>query len=647
MAKKKSSAQKKKTVRKTAKKRTTRSKKKKKTSLFAFLFKWAFVLGLWATIILTIIVAWYASELPEITKKIDFARKTAVIIKASDDSTIARYGDLTGQNVDVKDLPANLMNAVLAIEDRRFYNHPGIDFIGFTRAMAVNIVRMRLVQGGSTITQQLAKNLFLSQERTIKRKIQEAILALWLENKLTKDEILSAYLNRVYLGSGAYGVSAASQLYFGKPAEQMGLRESAMIAGLLKAPSRYSPFNNPDLSAQRTDVVLKAMADAGYIEDFERELGKVLPAARARPPSDNIARYFGDWVLDGLDELVGTPSEDLVVETTFDPAIQTTAEAALTKTIMTYGEERKISQGAIIVMRPDGAILAMVGGRNYQQSQFNRATQAKRQPGSAFKPVVYLSAIEHGWDADDKILDEPFSDGVSYQPENFAQKYQGEVTLEEALAKSLNTAAVRLLQAIGLRKVIDTARRLGIRSKLEPDSSLALGTSEVSLLEMSLAYATIANGGYSVFPYAIKRISSLEDGTLYYERPDYRSPSRAFERSDINELRRMLETVITEGTGRAANPGFQSGGKTGTSQNSRDAWFIGYTDELVAGVWLGNDDNSPMDKVTGGSFPARIWKDVIIGSKGAYDPPHFSKSSGFQGLLGRITGSSGTSGYNE
>lgn len=628
-------------------KKKRKNRKKKQTSLFGFLFKWAFVMGLWAFIILSLMIAWYAAELPKLTQNLDFNRKSTVIIKAQDGSTISRYGDITGESVDVNDLPGSLIDAVLAIEDRRFYSHPGMDFIGLARAMAVNITKGRFVQGGSTITQQLAKNLFLSHERTIKRKIQEAILAFWLESKLTKDEILSAYLNRVYLGSGAYGVSAASHLYFNKPAEELSLRESAMIAGLLKAPSRYSPFNNPKLSSKRTNIVLAAMKNAGYIQEFEQELGKALPAARKSPKTTNTARYFGDWVLDGLDSLIGTPSDDLAIETTYDPDIQKLAEKSLANVLENHGKERKITQGAIIVMRPDGAVLAMIGGESYTRSQFNRVTQAKRQPGSAFKPVIYLSAIEHGWRAHDTILDEEFDESLSYRPKNFSDKYHGEVTLEKALALSLNTAAVRLVQTIGLAKTIKTARKLGIKSKLEPDSSLALGSSSVSLMEMSTAYATIANGGHGIFPYTIKRISRVQDGTLYYERPEYRSPHLLFESSDIREIKNMLQTVMTEGTGRRANPGFRSGGKTGTSQNSRDAWFIGFTDEMVVGVWLGNDDNSPMDRVTGGSFPAQIWKEIIIKSKGAYKPPRFPSSSGFQGLLGRITGSEKSFEFNE
>ena len=593
--------------------------KKQKSSFGRFVFKWLFVLGLWTGIAVTGLVAWYGQELPEIAKTISFERKNAIIVKANDGSVLARYGEIQGMSVTTDELPSHLIHAVLAIEDRRFYDHFGIDLIGIARAMTVNARKKRFAQGGSTITQQLAKNLFLSRERTIKRKIQEALLALWLEHQLTKNEILSAYLNRVYFGAGTYGIDAATKVYFDKSVPELTLQESAILAGLLKAPSRFSPLHNPTLARQRARVVIKAMIDAGYITERESEerLKGQLPRPMAKPgtPRDN-ERYFTDWIVDGLDDLIGTPTEDIIVETTLNPKIQKHTQEALVNTLQEHSEERLISQGAVIVMRPDGQIVSMLGGRDYSQSQFNRAVQAKRQPGSSFKPIVYLSALENGWEPDTLIMDEPIEQG-RYRPKNFGNEYYGEVMLSDALMLSLNTVAFHLMKEMHPDTVIDMAKRLGIHSKLERDLSLALGSSSVSPLELTTAYATLSNGGLAVFPYAITRITSAE-GELYYQRPRYQKTRRVVDAEKVFKLTQMMKRVLTDGTGRAAHPGFPAAGKTGTSQDSRDAWFAGFSDELVAVVWLGNDDNSPMDKITGGSFPARIWGQIMANSQGRY-----------------------------
>ncbi len=620
--------------------RKTSTKKSKTFSFWRFMFKWLFVLSLWSGIFLTILFAWYATELPGITKNAAFERKPSIIIQASDGSRIVRYGEVKGNSVSVKELPPHLIYAVLATEDRRFYQHPGMDPLGLARAMWINIKTGQFRQGGSTITQQLAKNLFLTQDRTIKRKIQEAMLAFWLENQLSKDEILSAYLNRVYLGAGLYGVDAAAKRYFSKDVREINLREAATLAGLLKAPSRYSPLKNPSLSRKRTDVVLRAMVSSGYItqSDLTHAHKTTPPLPVKKHSGGNSSRYFSDWVMDGLKDIIGTPAQDIIVETTLDPTIQKTAQKALTRTLRERGEARGISQGAIIVMRPDGAILSMIGGQNYLASQFNRAVQSRRPPGSAFKPILFLNALEQGWSPRDKILDAPFEEDEPYRPKNFAEKYFGEVTLNEALTRSMNTAAVRLMQETGRKTVIDTAKRLGIFSPLEPDLSLALGSSGISLLEMSTAYSVMANGGMSVFPYAIKRITST-DGTLYYERPETISARRVIKSRPLKTLTGILQNVIEEGTGRRARlDNIRAAGKTGTSQGSRDAWFIGFTDELVTGVWLGNDDNTPMNGVTGGAEPAAIWKEIMQKSSGKYDKLKTSTSGSFSNLLGRLTG---------
>ncbi|MCB1784241.1 MAG: penicillin-binding protein [Alphaproteobacteria bacterium] len=629
-----------------APKRTKNTRRRKRRSILGFLFKWTFILGIWGMLGLAGILAWYAQDLPDITNTAAFERKSSIIVKAADGSTIARYGELKGKSVSVNDLPPYLVEAVIATEDRRFYSHPGVDILGIARAMATNLLKGRLVQGGSTITQQLAKNLFLTHDRKLKRKIQEAMLALWLERELTKDEILSAYLNRVYLGSGVYGVNAAAQLYFGKPASAVNLQESAVLAGLLKAPSTYSPLNNPDLAKKRADTVLAAMVDAGYItkEQAKTASAPMVPSPRTKPTGEKAIRYFADWVVDGLDDLVGTPDMDLIVQTTIDPGIQTKAEESLIRVLLENGADRDVSQGAVLVMRPDGAVLAMVGGRDYSASQFNRTTQARRAPGSSFKPIVYLTALLEGWQPNATILDAPITEG-DYRPKNFGNEYKGEVTLTEALTYSLNTVAVRLMKDVGPQSVITTARKLGIISPLQPDLSLALGSSGVSMLEMDTAYAVLANGGRRVYPFAITEIKNAE-GRLLYMRKAPTSYEQILPPRAVQTLSAMMQSVIDNGTGRGARLPFPASGKTGTSQDSRDAWFMGFTDRVVTGVWLGNDDNSPMKKVTGGSLPAIIWRDVMTYANPRIDPSMpatsgsfntYSNNGGsFQNLLNRI-----------
>ena len=588
------------------------------------------------------VILWYAKDLPDITKSATFERRASIIIKASNGGVLARYGESKGKNIHVDEMPEHLIHAILATEDRRFYDHPGIDIYGITRAMYINIRKGRFVQGGSTITQQLAKNLFLSHDRKLARKIKEALLALWLERELTKDEILSAYMNRVYLGSGTYGVNAAAHLYFNKSAKDVNLREAAILAGLLKAPSRYSPHNSITLAKERSDIVLKSMEDAGYItkEDLnESNLSLSLPHKTSK--SGQNTRYFTDWVIDNIDNLVGRPNMDLVIETTLDTGLQARAYKSLVHAIDNAEELQFISQGAVLSLSPDGAIIAMVGGYDYGQSQFNRATQAKRAPGSAFKPFVYLSAIEKGWKANSQILDAPITTG-KYRPKNFARKYYGKVTLETALAKSMNTATIRLAQEVGIASILKTAKSLGITSKLERDFSLALGSSGISMLEMATSYGVLANGGYRIFPYAITRITN-GDGRVLFKRTPPKSYQSIIRPKHVRTISSMMETVINEGTGRRARLPFPASGKTGTSQDSRDAWFVGYTNKIVSVVWLGNDDNSPMRRITGGGLPAEIWRDVMLYGNQKRVPVTLSgtKNSGgtISGLLGRLLSS--------
>ncbi len=625
--------------------KTTKKKKKKQESGMGFIggtIKWVFVAGLWAALVLGLTLAWFARELPDITEQMIFERRPTITIKANDGTIIDRYGDIKGETVNVKDLPPHVAQAILATEDRRFYYHFGLDPLGIIRAFGVNILHGGFVQGGSTITQQLAKNLFLSRERTLKRKIQEAMLAIWLETKLTKDEILSAYLNRVYLGAGAYGIDAAARVYFNKPAKQLTIREAATIAGLLKAPSRYSPSSNPSLSAQRTRVVLAAMEDAGFLEEAEfKKLDKMPPSPPRKPSSGDTLRYYTDYIVSQVEGIIGLPKEDIVVETTLDRDIQSTAEAAITKAVLTYADTYKLSQGAAVVLGLDGAIVAMVGGRDYDLSEYNRVTNALRSPGSSFKPIVYLSALEHGWNPNSIIMDAPISIN-GYTPKNYGGEYYGEVSLTEALTRSLNTVSVQLMQDIGPQEVIGLARRLGITSDLEPNLSLALGASGVSMLEMATAYATIGRGGVAVEPFAIVSVHDSE-GKLLYEQPKERSARQVVSRGYVSQITGMMQSVVQYGTGQAAQGPYTAAGKTGTSQDFRDAWFIGFTNTYAAAVWFGNDDNSPMKRVTGGLVPAPVWREIMTTAsakpaKKYYDVMSVSSDFSFQDLLGRLIG---------
>ena len=632
-----------------ARKKTTRknARKTKDTSIrgyFTTMFRWGVVAALWAGLFVGALFIWYASELPKVTEAMVFERRPTIFVKAADGTIIDRYGDIKGETVSIDDLPPYVVYAVLATEDRRFYHHFGIDPIGITRAFVVNTMRGNVVQGGSTITQQLAKNLFLSRERTLKRKVQEAMLALWLEQKLTKDEILSAYLNRVYLGGGAYGVDAAARIYFNKTAKELSLREAATIAGLLKAPSRYSPAANPELAAQRTQVVLNAMVDAGFIEESDvKKMAAMPPAPRRKPSSGETVRYFTDYVVGQMGDLVGVSDKDLIVETTLNRSIQQATEAAVTKNLLAASNENA-TQAAAVVMQLDGAVVALVGGRDYGTSEFNRATEALRAPGSSFKPLVYLAALEYGYTPNTMVMDEPITEG-RYRPRNYGGEYFGEVTLTEALTRSLNTVAVNLMRETHPNATINIARRLGITSNLEPDLSLALGSSGVPVIQMANAYATLGRGGSAVEPYAITRITDV-DGKIYYERDIPNNSQQVIDRRLVYELAGMMRSVVENGTGRAAMVAWPAAGKTGTSQEFRDAWFNGFTDRYAAAVWVGNDDNSPTKRVTGGSYPARIWREAMTAAMNQPGAPSFGVASnsgygtdfGFDDLLGRLLG---------
>ncbi|UFZ02366.1 penicillin-binding protein 1A [Bradyrhizobium ontarionense] len=569
------------------------------------MFYWALVSGLWGVIALVGVVIWAGAHLPPIQSLEIPKRPPTIEIVGIDGTMLAQRGEMAGANVALKDLPPYLPKAFIAIEDRRFYQHFGIDPIGIARAVVANILHRGVSQGGSTLTQQLAKNLFLTQERTLARKLQEAELALWLERKYSKRDILELYLNRVYFGSGAYGVEAAAQRYFGKSARQVTVGEAAMLAGLVKSPSRLAPNRNPEGAAKRAQTVLAAMADAKFITDAQAQAQIAHPSVAVKPAGAGTVNYVADWIGEVLDDLVGQIEESIVVETTIDPKLQSVAEAAIIDELAAKSVKFNVSQGALVAMTPDGAVRALVGGRNYADSQFNRAVTAKRQPGSAFKPFVYLTAIEQGLTPDTVRQDAPL-DLKGWKPENYTREYFGPVTLTQALAMSLNTVAVRVGLEVGPKNVVRTAHRLGISSKLDPNPSIALGTSEVSVIELVGAYAPFANGGLSVAPHVVTRIRTL-DGKLLYMRQAER-PAQVIEPRNAAMMNQMMQETLISGTAKKAEiPGWVAAGKTGTSQDFRDAWFIGYTARLVTGVWLGNDDNSPTRKTTGGGLPVDVW----------------------------------------
>ena len=580
--------------------------KKKQKGFLVYLIRWSLILGIWATLIIGGGAIWAFLNLPE-TESIQITRQPSITFLDREGRILASFGDIYGQSIKYSQLPEDLINAVIITEDRRFFEHPGIDIKGIGRALIINIKAKKIVQGGSTITQQLAKNLFLTPERSITRKIHEAILSLWLEFRFSKKQLLSIYLNRVYLGSGTYGVQAASEKYFNKKVEDLNLYECALIASLLKAPSRYNPIANLKLSEERTKKVLKNMYnnDLISIKDLDKT-EKVKKVSKNISEAPKSSRYFVDWLLPRVRSYMGKIEEDLIVRTTLDIELQRQAERSLSKISENY---KSANQSAIVVLDLNGGVLAMVGGRDYGDSQFNRVTQAQRQPGSAFKLFVYLAALENGITPNDKIMDSKISIG-EWSPKNYKKEFLGDITVSEAFEKSINTVAVKISEEIGREDVIDKAKSLGISSQLVDSPSLALGTSEVNLLELTGAYNIIANGGNGVWTHGIRLIENL-DGNLLYGRQGY-GPGRIIDRQIAKNITIMLKKTVKRGTGKNANIDRPVAGKTGTSQSLRDAWFIGFSSEMVTGVWFGNDDDSPMKGVTGGTAPAKLWADFMV-----------------------------------
>ncbi|HUX78298.1 MAG TPA: transglycosylase domain-containing protein, partial [Alphaproteobacteria bacterium] len=454
---------------------------KKKRTLWPWLLKWSCILFIWTSFVGGCFVLWYSYDLPDITKLQQTARRPSITVLAKDGTKLATYGDLHGQMVNIKKLPPHVIQAFLAIEDRRFYSHFGVDIIGLLRAFWTNYRAGHVVQGGSTITQQLAKNFLQAEklydvnDRSLRRKIQEALLAIWLERKFTKDQILTMYINRVYLGSGTFGLAAASLHYFGKRPQDLSIYEAAVIAGLLKAPSKYSPSHNPDLADQRASLVLENMVKEGFISEEVKDAALILASSTSETFRGSAIRYFTDWIVDILPSYLDAKNKDLVITTTLDPQLQSLAEAKLQEVLREKGGAAKVSQMALVSMTPDGAIQALVGGANYKKSQFNRATQALRQPGSAFKTVVYLAALEAGMHPYDMVSDVPMRIG-SWRPSNYKHKTQGEISLQDAMAHSVNSVSVRLAHKLGLSRIVQTARRLGFNSPLPNDLTIVLGS---------------------------------------------------------------------------------------------------------------------------------------------------------------------------
>jgi penicillin-binding protein 1A len=558
---------------------------------------------------------------PPLDPKVDLYsvnRPLAFTFLDRDGNEVGHRGAIIGERLHLSEMPAYVPAAFIAMEDRRFYEHHGIDVRGLMRATIRNARAGHWVAGGSTITQQTAKIVFTGQERTLARKWQELFEAAQLEKSLSKTQILELYLNRIYLGSGAYGVDGAAHVYFGKSARELTLSEAAMLATLTRAPSVFSPRRDLAKAQERAKLVLATMVETGALTQKEADQAEAAPAEVADRAAMNARNFYldsaGDEALRRATINGVQPTADLIVHTTLSPRIEDAARAAALKTLRKSGHKVHASEAAVVVMKPDGAVVALLGGTDYAESTFNRATQAHRQPGSAFKPFVYLAALEAGltpWDVRD---DEPV-DINGWTPTNFGGRSYGTMTLADALAHSVNTITANLAQEVGISTIVDAAERCGITSPLEQNASLALGTSEVTPFELTSAYAVFASGGLAVQPYFVTEVDG-PGGKVLYKRNDAAEPERIIADHVNKDLVAMLYGVVTSGTGRgAAIPGHEAAGKTGTTQDYHDAWFVGFTADYVTGVWVGNDDSSPMKAVTGGSLPAAIWRDTMVAAE--------------------------------
>jgi penicillin-binding protein 1A len=611
-----------------------RGKREKKPLTFGRivgkLFYWLFILGIWAGIGVAGIVVYFATQLPASNTWAIPDRPANIRILAANGQLMSNRGKTGGEAVSLRELPYYVPAAFIAIEDRRFKEHFGIDVLGLASVALESARAGEVTRGASTITQQLAKNLFLTQDQTVQRKVQEALLAIWLEQNYTKDEILELYLNRIFFGHNATGIEAAAQTYFGKSARNLSLGEAAMLAGSLPAPSRLNPRGNADAVRQRQQLVLAAMAREGYISDAEARAAQIDPNQSVRTKVTGGESYVADWVETLMQAYIGDVDKDVVVYTTIDWDLQKQAEFVIKEAVANEGEAKGFTQGALVAMGVDGTVRALVGGVDYAASQFNRAVTGRRQPGSAFKPFVYLAAMEKGYTPDTVADDAPF-DFNGWSPANSTGQYRGPVTLREALAYSLNTISGRLAIDVGPDRVVEAAMRLGISSPMLAVPSIALGTSEVSLLELTGAYAPFANGGIGVIPNVITRIESVDGETLYEAIPA--SPGQVIQPEIVAEMNDMLTAAVEIGTGKRAQlNGWPMAGKTGTSQKARDALFVGFTSRMVTGVWLGNDDDTGTS-LAGGNVPVQIWSEFMAkaheGIPVAELPGAFSQPQGF------------------
>ncbi len=579
----------------------------RRPSLAWVLLRWLIILGIWGAIALGAVLLWFTHDMPRPDVATQHTRRPAAAVLAADGSLLMTQGDLFGEVLTLRDMPRAIPDALIAIEDRRFRAHWGIDPVGVARALWANWSEGDVVQGGSTLTQQLAKNLFLSADRSLRRKVQEALLALWLERRFSKDQLLEIYLNRVYLGGGAYGVDAAARLFFGVSARRVNLWQAAVLAGLPQAPSRTNPRSNPDAALARGREVLRTMVETGAITQAQHDQAVAQMELPPRPGTGG--GWFTDWVVDQVEE-AHPQLRDITIRATLDPRWQNAAETRLRALLAAEGAQAEVSQGAIIVLdAASGAVRAMVGGRDYRSSPFNRAVAARRQPGSAFKAVVYAAAIEAGAASPGSMVADGPLTRRGWSPGNGQWRTRGEITLEEAFAQSVNTAAVRVLDMGGGPAATRAmAQRLGIRSPVPNNASVALGTAEVTLLELTAAYAALVNGGRRVTPHGIRELVSEGRAQPMRAPP----PEVAISAETAAAMRRMMVAVVTSGTGRqAALRGTVTGGKTGTTQDYKDAWFIGFFEGVVIGVWLGNDRGEPMEQVRGGTMPARLFREVI------------------------------------
>lgn len=598
-------------VQKTKKNSKQMAKKRKKSTKKSFKKKLikAILIGAFA---IFLIVAGYVlycvATLPDINVALSKTRQPSTTVIAENGNEIQTFGNTFSSVIYLEDLPYYVPAAIIDVEDRRFYAHFGFDVIGLTRAVVTNIFLKRYAQGASTITQQVAKNLFLTSQKSLKRKIQELLIAFWLEKKFTKEQILTLYLNRVYLGAGTYGIEAAANKYFGKSSRDLSLKEAAVIAGMLKAPSRYNPIYSKQNASQRANIVLSLMLKHGSITQTEFEKAKNESLHDTTSFKVEGAKHFADMVYQEVNDYIGEREQDIYVSTTLDQDLQQKAEWILRDAVVSNAQNN-VTEGALVILDYTGAIKALVGGIDYAKNQFNRATQALRQPGSAFKTFVYVTALQHSFEPEDIISDTPVQIG-KWKPENYNKKYYGDVSLSFAFEQSLNLATVNLSRQFSIDDVIKNARKMGITTHLKKLPSIVLGTDEVKLIDMASAYLTIANGGYGAWPYSITEIYS-KDGHQLYER-HHDDPIRVLDEKTVSKITKMLENVVARGTGTAAKiPAFVAG-KTGTSQNYRDAWFIGFTKKYVVAVWVGNDDNSPMKGITGGTLPAKVFYKIML-----------------------------------